>query len=59
MTNSGQLHRPGRVGEDSASGQDNNAIRESMAGEPIREQTSQAAGGTTNEMGGGKALPRR
>jgi hypothetical protein len=58
MVNDMNLHRPGATGQQSASARDNEAIRESMAGKSIRQQETQSSDSTTNEMAGGKALPR-
>lgn len=58
MTQEMNLHQPGKTGPNSASAEDNAALRESMADRSIRSEMSQAAVGTTNEMPGGKALPR-
>jgi hypothetical protein len=52
------LNRPGPIGQKSASARDTEAMRESMANKPIRERQTQSSTSTTNEMAGGKALPR-
>lgn len=57
MVNAMNLHRPGNQGM-TASERDNMALRQTLAGEGQRSRTSQATGGTTNEMGIGKGLPR-
>jgi len=58
MVNDMNLNRPGAIGQKSASARDNEAIRETLATKPVRERQSQSSTGTTNEMAGGKALPR-
>ena len=52
------LHRPGKTGVRAASRQDNTALRETLAVNPVRSNEAQSSEGTVNEMVEGEALPR-
>lgn len=52
------LHRPGKTGPRAASRQDNTALRETLAVNPVRSNEAQSSEGTVNEMVEGEALPR-
>lgn len=58
MVSEMNLNRPGDPPGQTASERDNMALRNSLAGKPHRSLTTQATDSTTNEMPGGKGLPR-
>ena len=52
------LHRAGKTGARAASRQDNAALRETLAVNPVRSNEAQSSEGTVNEMVEGEGLPR-